>query len=110
MQQHLQARIDQATTAAAKSKADAVPDFEADKADDNADPADALRSAALIGLRNSLVPENTQAAKFSTTAGPDLKPLSGTIYVGPADETGPPRALWIRLYDKMYPTGAFSKA
>ncbi|KAL9097680.1 MAG: hypothetical protein Q9165_000006 [Trypethelium subeluteriae] len=55
-------------------------------------------------LRNTLLPENTQSARFSTTHGPDLKKISGTIYVGThsGDEQ---RILWVNFEGKLYPTG-----
>jgi translation initiation factor 2D len=55
-------------------------------------------------LRNSLLPEGCLSAKFSTTAGQDLKTVTGIIYVGTllGEE---PRILWIRLEDRMIPTG-----
>ncbi|KAL9081408.1 MAG: hypothetical protein Q9157_000127 [Trypethelium eluteriae] len=54
-------------------------------------------------LRNSLLPENAQSARFSTTHGPDLKKISGTIYVGTysGDEQ---RILWVDVEGKLYPT------
>jgi translation initiation factor 2D len=35
----------------------------------------------LTALRNALLPEGALSAKFSTTVGPESKPVSGTIYV-----------------------------
>ena len=56
-------------------------------------------------LRNSLLPEGSLSAKFSTTVGQDLKTVTGTLYVGthPGEEQ---RVLWIRLEDKVFPTGS----
>ncbi len=61
---------------------------------------------ATIGIgaiRNSLLPENSQSARFTTTAGKDLKQVSGTVYVGahPGEEQ---RVLWIKLEDQLIPT------
>ncbi|KAL8898312.1 MAG: hypothetical protein Q9207_006771 [Kuettlingeria erythrocarpa] len=54
-------------------------------------------------IRNSLLPENSQSARFTTTAGKDLKQVSGTVYVGahPGEEQ---RVLWIKLEHQLVPT------
>ncbi|KAL8942542.1 MAG: hypothetical protein Q9216_001586 [Gyalolechia sp. 2 TL-2023] len=54
-------------------------------------------------IRNSLLPENSQSARFTTTAGKDLKKVSGTVYVGapPGQEQ---RILWIKLEERLLPT------
>jgi translation initiation factor 2D len=45
------------------------------------------------------------SARFTTTAGPDLKQVSGTVYVGSHEGTGgEQRVLWAKVDDKMYPT------
>ncbi|KAF2128958.1 RNA binding protein-like protein Ligatin/Tma64 [Dothidotthia symphoricarpi CBS 119687] len=74
--------------------------------DASADPEDKTAAAAgLTALRKSLLPENAQSARFTTTAGPDLKQVSGTIYVGSHEGTGnEQRILWVKVWDKMYPT------
>ncbi|KAH3914925.1 translation machinery-associated protein 22 [Parastagonospora nodorum] len=74
--------------------------------DANADPEDKTASTAgLTALRKSLLPENALSARFTTTAGPDLKQVSGTVYVGSHEGTsGEQRILWVKLFDKMYPT------
>jgi translation initiation factor 2D len=58
----------------------------------------------LAAIRNSLLPESSLAAKFTTTAGPDLKTVSGAIYVGahPGEEQ---RILWVKIDGRMFPTG-----
>ncbi|GAB7357665.1 hypothetical protein MBLNU459_g0156t1 [Dothideomycetes sp. NU459] len=63
----------------------------------------AAATAAQTTLRNALLPDNVQSARFTTTHGPDLKQLSGTVYVGthPGDEQ---RVLWFKIEDKLYPT------
>lgn len=55
-------------------------------------------------IRNSLLPENSLSARFTTTAGKDLKQVSGTVYFGahPGEEQ---RILWIKLEDRLIPTG-----
>ncbi|KAF2462414.1 eukaryotic translation initiation factor SUI1 family protein [Lineolata rhizophorae] len=61
-------------------------------------------TAALTALRNALLPENAQAARFTTTAGPDLKQVSGTIYVGSYEDSEAARILWFRVGERMHPT------
>ncbi|KAL8931690.1 MAG: hypothetical protein Q9211_006791 [Gyalolechia sp. 1 TL-2023] len=55
-------------------------------------------------IRNSLLPENSLSARFTTTAGKDLKQVSGTVYMGahPGEEQ---RILWIKFEDRFLPTG-----
>jgi translation initiation factor 2D len=78
----------------------ADPDAHAD-IQENAAPA-----SGLTALRKSLLPENALSARFTTTAGPDLAQVSGTIYVGSHEGTGgEPRILWAKVGDTMYPTG-----
>ncbi|TGZ76539.1 hypothetical protein EX30DRAFT_312329 [Ascodesmis nigricans] len=54
-------------------------------------------SSGIANLRTSLLPPTTQAAKFSTTHGPDLTPVHGTIYVGSPIPSQDTRASWISL-------------
>ncbi|RMZ67213.1 rna binding ligatin tma64 [Pyrenophora seminiperda CCB06] len=62
-------------------------------------------SAGLTAMRKSILPENAMSARFTTTAGPDLKQVSGTVYVGNHEGTGgEQRVLWVKVADKMYPT------
>lgn len=74
--------------------------------DANLDPEDkTAATAGLTALRKSLLPENALSARFTTTAGPELKQVSGTIYVGSHEGTGGhQRVLWVKVGDKMYPT------
>lgn len=65
------------------------------------------QAAAGIGLgalRSSLLPENSLSARFTTTAGPELKQVSGTVYVG-AYPGEVQRVLWIRFEERVFPTG-----
>lgn len=65
------------------------------------------QAAAGIGLgalRSSLLPENSLSARFTTTAGPELKQVSGTVYVG-AHPGEVQRVLWIRFEERVFPTG-----
>ncbi|KAF1926753.1 uncharacterized protein M421DRAFT_66886 [Didymella exigua CBS 183.55] len=72
----------------------------------NGDPED--KAAFTVGLtvvRRSLLPENALSARFTTTAGPDLKQVSGTVYVGSHEGTGgEQRILWVKIGQQMYPT------
>jgi translation initiation factor 2D len=72
----------------------------------NTSPDDkAAPTAGLTALRKSLLPENALSARFTTTAGPDLKQISGTVYVGSHEGTrSEQRVLWAKVGDKMYPT------
>lgn len=77
-------------------------DSQTTAADDKTAPSP---TPALTALRKSLLPENALCARFTTTAGPDLKQVSGTIYVGSHEGThGHQRVLWAKVADKMYPT------
>jgi translation initiation factor 2D len=73
--------------------------------DDDKAAAAKAPTAGLTALRKSILPENALSARFTTTAGPDLKHVSGTIYVGSHHGTaGEQRVLWVKVGDKMYPT------
>ncbi|KAI5207697.1 hypothetical protein AUEXF2481DRAFT_26481 [Aureobasidium subglaciale EXF-2481] len=63
----------------------------------------AAATADTTALRNALLPDGVQTARFTTTHGPDLKQVSGTVYVGayPGDDA---RVLWFKIEDRMYPT------
>jgi len=54
-------------------------------------------------LRNALLPDNALSAKFTTTSGPDLKEVQGTVYIG-SHEGSEQRILWFSVDDKLYPT------
>lgn len=78
-----------------------LPKLEADE--DNLD--EQARTSSGIGtLRNSLLPDGSLSAKFYTTLGPDLRSVSGTIYVG-ASHGEEQRVLWFKADEKLYPTG-----
>ncbi|QDS77004.1 hypothetical protein FKW77_006114 [Venturia effusa] len=66
------------------------------------DEEKAAAIAARAALRNSLLPDNAQSARFTTTHGPDLKQVSGTVYVGSHGEEQ--RILWVKIEERMYPT------
>ncbi|TIA36308.1 hypothetical protein D6C78_05504 [Aureobasidium pullulans] len=63
----------------------------------------AAATAETTALRNALLPDGVQTARFTTTHGPDLKQVSGTVYVAsqPGDDA---RVLWFKIEDRMYPT------
>lgn len=60
-------------------------------------------TAARTSLRNALLPDNSQSARFTTTHGPDLKQASGTVYVGHQDGEEA-RILWFQIEGKLYPS------
>ncbi|KAJ5561832.1 Translation initiation factor SUI1 [Penicillium sp. DV-2018c] len=66
-------------------------------------------TSSLTEIRNSLLPENTQTARFTTTAGPDLRELQGIVFVGTHPD-GDERVLWFKLEHgpgadrRLYPT------
>ena len=71
---------------------------------DDKPEGDQVSTAIGVGaLRNSLLPEGSQSARFTTTAGPDLKQVSGTVYVGSlsGDEQ---RVLWIKIDNRLIPS------
>ncbi|KAF2420016.1 eukaryotic translation initiation factor SUI1 family protein [Tothia fuscella] len=54
-------------------------------------------------LRNALLPDNALSARFTTTHGPDLKLVSGTVYVG-SHNGEEQRVLWVKINERMYPS------
>jgi translation initiation factor 2D len=60
-------------------------------------------TTARTALRNAMLPENVQSARFTTTHGPDLKQASGTVYIG-SHEGEEARILWLQLEGKIYPS------
>lgn len=75
----------------------------AETTEDQSPEQKAEATAAHTNLRNSLFPENTQSARFTTTQGPDLKQVSGTVYVGSQDGEEA-RILWFQIDSSTYPT------
>ena len=78
-----------------------MPGNAEEQGDNNNEASSAL---SLGALRNSLMPENALSARFNTTAGPDLKQVSGTVYAGahPGEEQ---RILWLKIEERLLPTG-----
>lgn len=66
----------------------------------------AAETSAHTELRNLILPNNSLSARFSTTTGPDLKEVLGTVYVGSHAGSGEQRVLWVSIYDRMYPSGS----
>lgn len=65
----------------------------------------AAATAAHTALRNLILPDNALSARFSTTVGPDLKEVLGTVYIGSYGTLKEQRVLWISILDRMYPSG-----
>ncbi|KAL9131984.1 MAG: hypothetical protein Q9217_000194 [Psora testacea] len=57
----------------------------------------------LSALRNSLLPETSLSARFTTTAGPDLNQVSGTVYAG-AHTGEDQRILWFKVDERLLPS------
>ena len=64
----------------------------------------ASQASAVGALRNALLPENALSARFTTTAGPNLSPVSGTVYVG-SYGGAEQRILWFKIEERFLPTG-----
>jgi translation initiation factor 2D len=83
---------------------------EARKSDDDTAQSSNQTSPNLTAIRNSLLPENAQSARFTTTVGPELREVQGTVYVGAHPETTEERILWFKLEHgpgadgRLYPT------
>lgn len=73
------------------------------QSDDDAVEDKTAATEARTALRNSLLPDNALSAKFTTTSGPNLKEVFGTVYVGSHDGSEQ-RVLWFSIEDKLYPT------
>jgi translation initiation factor 2D len=77
--------------------------LELPQADNESAEQKAEATAARSSLRNSLLPDNVQSARFTTTHGPDLKHASGSVYVG-SQNGEDARILWWQIDGKMYPS------
>jgi translation initiation factor 2D len=77
--------------------------LELPQADNESAEQKAEAVAARSSLRNSLLPDNVQSARFTTTHGPDLKHASGSVYVG-SQNGEDARILWWQIDGKMYPS------
>ncbi|KAJ5753026.1 hypothetical protein N7520_009943 [Penicillium odoratum] len=75
----------------------------------SAETTPAPNTASLSAVRNALLPENALTARFTTTAGPDLREVQGIVYVG-AHTDGDERVLWFKIEHgpgadkRLYPT------
>ncbi|KAJ5351492.1 Translation initiation factor SUI1 [Penicillium brevicompactum] len=71
--------------------------------------AGSTTAPSLTSIRNALLPDNSLTARFTTTAGPDLRELTGIVYVGTHPD-GEERVLWFKLEHgpgadkRLYPT------
>ena len=77
--------------------------LEVESSDDQTPEQKAETIATHTNLRNSLLPDNAQSARFTTTQGPDLKQASGTVYVGSHDGEEA-RILWFQIDGRMFPS------
>jgi translation initiation factor 2D len=77
--------------------------LEIKSADDQTPEQKAEATTAHTNLRNCLLPDNAQSARFTTTQGPELKQASGTVYVGSHDGEEA-RILWFQIDGRMYPS------
>jgi len=65
-------------------------------------PHPPLPNAGEIALRNALLPDPSNSAKISTTHGPELKTITGVIYL---TSDKPPLPLWVKMgSEEMFPT------
>ena len=80
-----------------------VPINDAEAKEPNTEGEQTTGALGVGTIRNSLLPEGSLSARFTTTAGPDLKQVSGTVYVGahPGEEQ---RVLWLNVHDRLIPT------
>ncbi|KAF8468395.1 eukaryotic translation initiation factor SUI1 family protein [Kalaharituber pfeilii] len=60
--------------------------------------------STLTELRNSLLPDEASSAKFTTSLGPNLDTVAGTIYFGVHAGDAKKRPLWVKLEGYMLPT------
>jgi hypothetical protein len=82
-----------------------------DKPAEDAPPeAKAAAAAALTDLRNALLPESAMAARFSTTVGAEARTVGGTVYAAALAPGGEVRVLWVKVDERLYPTGRPSPA
>ncbi|CEO58867.1 Putative Filamentous baseplate protein Ligatin [Penicillium brasilianum] len=71
--------------------------------------ADGATTPTLASIRNALLPENALTARFTTTAGPDLREVQGIVYVGTHPDEDE-RVLWFKVEHgpgsdkRLYPT------
>ncbi|KAJ5166857.1 uncharacterized protein N7482_005638 [Penicillium canariense] len=78
-------------------------------APDGAPNTASATTPTLSSIRNALLPENSLTARFTTTAGPDLREVQGIVYVGTLPD-GDERVLWFKVEHgpgadkRMYPT------
>ena len=84
-----------------------ISDFHIEVPEHNTDQqshGNEMPSGGLSATRSSLLPDNALSGRFTTTVGPDLRPVNGTVYVGVHAEEEQ-RILWVKIEERMYPTG-----
>lgn len=83
-----------------------IKDYQLDIQAPEGDDAEAKAAAATAhtALRNFLLPDNALSAKFVTTHGPQLKQVTGTVFVG-SHGSGEQRVLWVKIEERLYPSG-----
>ncbi|KAL4934641.1 putative RNA binding protein Ligatin/Tma64 [Aspergillus undulatus] len=87
-----------------------IPSTPQPESSDDANAASATPTQpTLTSIRNALLPENCLSARFTTTAGPDLREVQGTVYVGTHGDSDE-RVLWFKIDQghgaekRLYPT------
>lgn len=90
-----------------------IKDYNVSIPSTEASPDDSATSNAtspnLTTVRNSILPENSLSGRFTTTTGPDLREVQGTVYVGTHAESEE-RILWFKFEhgpgadQRLYPT------
>ncbi|KAJ5917461.1 hypothetical protein N7466_011015 [Penicillium verhagenii] len=88
-----------------------IKDYQITVPSTSAETSTAAPSTApsLSAVRNALLPENALTARFTTTAGPDLREVQGIVYVG-AHGDEEERVLWFKIEHgpgsdkRLYPT------
>ncbi|KAL5342366.1 hypothetical protein BJX70DRAFT_356572 [Aspergillus crustosus] len=87
-----------------------IPSNSPPESSDDPNPATPSQPT-LTSIRNALLPENCLSARFTTTAGPDLREVQGTVYVGSHSHSdGEERVLWFKIDQgpgaekRLYPT------
>jgi hypothetical protein len=47
------------------------------------------------------------AARFATTVGAEARNVAGMVYAAPAGPGGEVRVLWVKVEERLVPTGMF---
>jgi translation initiation factor 2D len=62
------------------------------------------QASALTAVRNALLPEGAQSARFTTTVGADSHQVSGTVYAAQFPDEDM-KIYWLKLESNIIPTG-----